>query len=84
MFRSYDHHQWLLLCLCNILLIGVHASLYLGVWPYVICALYVWCVLYRLVHDQISPGQELQAHIQTDGNDIRPHTAQTHNERNPT
>jgi hypothetical protein len=33
------------------------------------------------LYDQISPGQELQTHIQTDGNDIRPHTAQTHNER---
>jgi len=26
-------------------------------------------------NDQIWPGQELQTHIQTDGNDIRPHTA---------
>ena len=32
----------------------------------------------------ISPGQQLQTHIQTDGNDIRPHTAQTHNERTST
>jgi hypothetical protein len=31
--------------------------------------------------DQISPGQELQTHIKTDGNDTRPHTAQTHNKR---
>jgi hypothetical protein len=44
MFRSYDHHQGLLLCLCNILLNGVHALLYFGVWPYVIWALYVLCV----------------------------------------
>jgi hypothetical protein len=29
---------------------------------------------------EISPEQELQTHIQTDGNDIWPHTAQTHNE----
>ena len=35
-------------------------------------------------YDQISPGQQLQTHIQTDGNDIRPHTAQTHNERTST
>jgi len=35
-------------------------------------------------YDQISPGQELQTHIQTDGNDIRPHTVQTHNERTST
>jgi len=33
---------------------------------------------------QISPGQELKTHIQTDGNHIRPHTAQTHNERTST
>jgi hypothetical protein len=37
-----------------------------------------------LFYDHISPGQELQTHIQTDGNDIRPHTAQTHNERTST
>ena len=30
--------------------------------------------------DHISPGQELQTHIQTDGNDIRLHTVQTHDE----
>jgi hypothetical protein len=30
---------------------------------------------------QISPGQKLQINIQTDGNNIQPHTAQTHNER---
>jgi len=34
--------------------------------------------------DQISPGQQVQTHIQTDGNDIRPHTVQTHNERTST
>jgi len=37
-----------------------------------------------LASDQISPGQELQTHIQTDGNDIWPHTVQTHNERTST
>jgi hypothetical protein len=31
--------------------------------------------------DQISPRQELQTHTQTDGNDIRPHTIHTYNER---
>jgi len=35
-------------------------------------------------YGQISPGQQLRTHIQTDGNDIRPHTAQTHNERTST
>jgi len=35
-------------------------------------------------YDQISPGQELQTHIQTDGNGIRQHTVQTHNERTST
>jgi hypothetical protein len=37
-----------------------------------------------LVYDQISPGQELQTHVQTDSNNIRPHTAQTHNEHTST
>ena len=36
------------------------------------------------VYDQISPGQELQTHIQTNGNDVRSHTVQTHNERTST
>ena len=31
-------------------------------------------------YDQISPGQQLQTHIQTDGNDIRSPTVQKHNE----
>jgi hypothetical protein len=35
-------------------------------------------------YDQISPRQQLQTHIQTDGNDIRPHTVQTPNERTST
>jgi hypothetical protein len=35
-------------------------------------------------YDQISPGQEPQTHIQNDGNDIRPHTVQTRNERTST
>ena len=37
-----------------------------------------------MVIDQISPRQELQTHIQIDGNDIQPHTAQTHDERTST
>jgi len=37
-----------------------------------------------LFYDQISPGQELQTHIHTDGNDIQPHTAQTRNEHTST
>jgi len=36
------------------------------------------------IYDQISPGQELQTHVQTDGNDIWPNAAQTHNERTST
>jgi hypothetical protein len=36
------------------------------------------------VYDQISPGQQLQTHIQTDDYDIRMHTVQTHNERTST
>jgi len=35
-------------------------------------------------YEQIPPGQELQTHIQTDGNDIRPHTVQTRKERTST
>jgi hypothetical protein len=35
-------------------------------------------------YDHISPGQKLQTHTQTDGNDIQPHTAQKHSERTST
>jgi hypothetical protein len=41
-------------------------------------------VIESIFSDQISPGQQLQTHIQTDGNDIRPHTAQIHNKRTTT
>ena len=44
------------------------------------CCSFMQLLCYN-VHDQISPGQELRTHIQTDGNDIRPHTVQKHNER---
>ena len=37
-----------------------------------------------MVYDQIPPEQELRTYIQTDGNDIRPHTAQTNNEHTST
>jgi len=37
-----------------------------------------------MVIDQISPRQELQTHIQIDGNDIQPHTAQTRNKHTST
>ena len=39
MFRSQssDHHQGSITVLVQLLLIGVHASLYSGMWPYVIC-----------------------------------------------
>jgi hypothetical protein len=42
--------------------------------------MYVCCVF----NAKISLGQELQTRIQTNGNDIRLHTAQTHNERTST
>jgi hypothetical protein len=35
-------------------------------------------------YEKFSPSQVLQIHIQTDGNDIRPHTAQVYNERTST
>jgi hypothetical protein len=35
-------------------------------------------------YDQISTGQELRTHIQTDGNNIWPHTTQANNERTST
>ena len=40
MFRSQssDHHQGSITVLVHLLLIGVHASSYSGMWLYVVCA----------------------------------------------
>ena len=35
-------------------------------------------------YDKVLPSHVLQIHTQTDGNDIRPHTAQIYNERTST
>jgi hypothetical protein len=53
MFRSqfYDRHQGLIAVLVQLLLIGVHASSYSGLWLYVVRAfvrmmyLSVWCLV---------------------------------------
>ena len=47
------------------------------------CTVHV-VIITALIPTQISPGQQLRTHIQTDGNDIRPHTVQTHNKRTST
>ena len=55
MFRSQysDHHQGSITVLVQLLLIGVHALSYSGVWLYVICAsvhtmyLSVWCLVIK-------------------------------------
>jgi hypothetical protein len=44
----------------------------------------IWVRSFHRFNDQISLEQELRTHIQTDGKDIRPHTAQTNNERTST
>jgi hypothetical protein len=41
----------------------------------------VWCSLLGDNHDNVSLSKEHQTNIQTDCNDIRPHTAQFYNER---
>ena len=46
--------------------------------------MYVRCVFVQYAAVCHYPAKQLQTHIQTDGNDIRPHTAQTHNERTST
>ena len=53
MFRSQssDHHQGSITVLVQLLLIGVHASSYSGMWLYVVCSsvhtmyLSVWCLV---------------------------------------
>jgi len=62
----------------------LHRDVYLKVsYGFYCCTVHVvitaaFIPLYLFI--EISPRQELQTHIQTDGNDIRPHTVQTHNE----
>ena len=56
MFRSQssDHHQGSINVLVQLLLIGVHASSYSGMWLYVVCSsvctmyLSVWCLNYLI------------------------------------
>jgi len=56
MFRSQssDHHQESITVLVQLLLIGVHASSYSGMWLYVVCSsvhtmyLSVWCLVMYL------------------------------------
>jgi hypothetical protein len=76
MFRSQssDHPQGSITVLVQLLLIGVHASSYSGMWLYVVCAsvhtmyLSVWClVMYQTPH-----GQVHRMHRYTDN--IQPHT----------
>ena len=49
--QSSDHHQGSITVLVQLLLIGVHASSYSGMWLYVVCAsmhamyLSVWCLV---------------------------------------
>jgi len=53
MFRSQssDHHQGSITVLVQLLLIGVHASSYSGMWLYVVCSsvhtmyLSMWCLV---------------------------------------
>jgi len=86
MFRSQssDHHQGSITILVQLLLIGVHALSYSGMWLYVICAsvymmyLSMWClvmystVLYSTrVHNQAPHGQVHRMHRRTDN--IQPH-----------
>ena len=75
MFRSQssDHHQGSITVLVQLLLIGVNASSYSGMWLYVICAsvhtmyLSVWCLVHQTPH-----GQVHRMHRRTDN--IQPHT----------
>jgi len=58
MFRSQssDHHQVSFTVLVQLILIGVHASSYSGMWLYVVCAsvhtmyLSVWCLVMYSLH----------------------------------
>jgi len=58
--QSSDHHQGSITVLVQLLLIGVHASSYSGMWLYVVCAsvhtlyLSVWCLIMYSIRVQSS------------------------------
>ena len=59
MFRSQssDHHQGSITVLVQLLLIGVHASSYSGVWLYVVCA---YDVPVRVVSGYVLVGNKIE------------------------
>jgi len=69
MFRSQssDHHQRSITVLVQLLLIGVHALLYSGMWLYAVCVsvhtmyLSVWCLV-MYCPGQYSTGQHITRH----------------------
>ena len=79
MFRSQssEHHQGSITVLVQLLLIGVHASSYSGMWLYVVCAYdvpvrVVSGYVLNHVHNQTPHGQVHRMHRRTDN--IQPHT----------
>ena len=91
MFRSQssDHHQGSITVLVQLLLIGVHASSYSGMWLYVVCAsvhtmyLSVWClVMYWTVHNVLYMNRTVHNqtphgqvhHMHRRTDNIQPHT----------
>ena len=66
--RSSDHHQGSITVLVQLLLIGVHASSYSGMWLYVVCVsvhtmyLSVWCLV-MYCHNQTPHGQVHRMHV---------------------
>ena len=80
MFRSQssDHHQGSITVLVQLLLTGLHASSYSGMWLYVVCVsvhtmyLSVWCLVMYSIHNQKPHGQVHRMHRRTDN--IQPHT----------
>ena len=75
MFRSQssDHHQGSITVLVQLLLIGVHALSYSGMWLYVVCAYDVPVrVVSGYLHNQTPHGQVHRMHRRTDN--IQPHT----------
>jgi len=79
MFRSQssDHHQGSITVLVQLLLIGVHASSYSGMWLYVVCVsvhtmyLSVWCLVMYSTRTGTSYAQTHRQHTATYRNTTR-------------
>jgi len=58
--KSSDHHQGSITVLVQLLLIGVRASSYSGMWLYVVCCVCAYDVPVRVVSGYVLHGERIK------------------------